>query len=221
MPASVGNVNNRGGWRRRGIVLLVVIFPVIAGMISARQAGRWLVRGDAPAKADVIVVLSGGMPYRAEAAAKVFHLGYAPEIWVSKPVGPGGDLQSFGIHFVGEEEYNREILVHLGVPESAVHIFPEQIVDTEEEVAEIQWEMRRMGKKKVIIVTSPQHTRRVRALWHSLVGGQLQVFVCAAEEDPFDADHWWRNTRDALAVVREYLGLANVWAGMPVRPVAH
>jgi len=221
MPASVGNSKTRRGWKRRRLVLLAVIFLVIVWIVCAREAGRWLVRGDAPAKGDVIVVLSGGMPYRAEAAARVFHMGYAPEIWVSKPAGPAGDLQSFGIHFVGEEDYNREILVHLGVPESAVHIFPDEIVDTEEEVAEIQREMRRAGMKRVIIVTSPQHTRRVRALWRRLGGGQLQLLVCAAGEDPFDADHWWRNTRDALAVVREYLGLANVWAGMPVRPVAH
>jgi uncharacterized SAM-binding protein YcdF (DUF218 family) len=221
MPASFSDANNRGDSKRRRLVLLAVIILVIVVIISAREAGRWLVRGDEPAKADVIVVLSGGMPYRAESAAKVFHLGYAPEIWVSKPASPAGDLQSFGIHFVGEEVYNREILVHLGVPESAVHIFPEEIVDTEEEVAEIQREMRRTGKQKVIIVTSPQHTRRVRALWWRLAGGQLQLLVYAAGEDPFDADHWWRNTRDALAVVREYLGLANVWAGMPVRPVAH
>jgi uncharacterized SAM-binding protein YcdF (DUF218 family) len=203
------------------MVLLVLLFLVAVGIVCAREAGRWLVRRDAPAKADVIVVLSGGMPYRAESAAKIFHMGFAPEIWVSKPVGPAGDLQSFGIHFVGEQDYNREILVHLGVPESAVHIFPDEIVDTEEEVAEIQREMRRTGKKRVIIVTSPQHTRRVRALWRRLVGDQSRLLVYAAGEDPFDADHWWRNTRDALAVVREYLGLANVWVGMPVRPVAH
>lgn len=221
MPKSVSDPKNRGGWKRRRIALLAVFFLFTVGIVCAHEAGRWLVRGEAPAKADMIVVLSGGMPYRAQAAAKVFHMGYAPEIWVSKPVGPAGDLQSFGIRFVGEEAYNREILVHLGVPESAVHIFPDEIVDTEEEVAEIQREMRRTGKKKVIIFTSPQHTRRVRALWHRLDGGQLQLLVCAAEEDPFDAGHWWRNTRDALAVVREYLGLANVWAGMPVRPVAH
>jgi hypothetical protein len=34
-------------------------------------------------------------------------------------------------------------------------------------------------------------------------------------------DHWWRNTRDALAVVREILGLINLWAGLPVRPHSH
>jgi hypothetical protein len=67
-------------------------------------------------------------------------------------------------------------------------------------------------------VTSPQHTRRVKALWNRLADKNLTAIVRAAPDDPFDAEHWWRNTRDALFVVREVLGLMNVWAGLPVRP---
>lgn len=119
---------------------------------------------------------------------------------------------------MGEEEYDRGILIAEGVPESAVHIFPGTIVDTEQEVEETAREMRGTGKTTVIIVTSPQHTRRVKALWKQVVRDNLKLIVRAAWEDPFDADHWWRNTRDALSVVREYLGLANTWAGLPVRP---
>jgi uncharacterized SAM-binding protein YcdF (DUF218 family) len=85
-------------------------------------------------------------------------------------------------------------------------------------VEEVTREMRRAGKTKVIIVTSPQHTRRVKALWRKDAGGDLGVLVHAAREDPFDADHWWRNTRDFLAVVRETMGLINIWAGSPVPP---
>jgi hypothetical protein len=44
-------------------------------------------------------------------------------------------------------------------------------------------------------------------LWKKLVGKNLSLVVYAAHEDPFDADHWWRNTRDVYSVVRETLGL--------------
>jgi uncharacterized SAM-binding protein YcdF (DUF218 family) len=209
-------IKTRNRHRRTGLLVLFVC--VIAAVIAVRGAGRWLIREDPPSHADLIVVLSGGMPYRAEAAAKVFLDGDAPEVWVSRPESPAPDLLARGIHFVGEEEYNRDILIALGVPESALHVFPETIVDTEQEVDEVAREMRDAGKTSVIIVTSPQHTRRVRALWHQLVGDNLKMTVRAAWEDPFDADHWWRNTRDAHSVVREYLGLVNVWAGLPVRP---
>jgi len=205
------------GFRSRA-ALLVLLVLLAGALIAVRQAGHWLVREDPLSQAGVIVVLSGGMPYRAEGAAKVFRLGYAPEVWVSRPESPASDLQELGIHYVGEEDYNREILTHQGVPDSAVRIFPEAVVNTAQEVEEIAREMRRTGKTSVIIVTSPQHTRRVKVLWKKIVGDEPKLIVRAAAEDPFDAGHWWGNTRDALAVVREYLGLANAWAGLPVRP---
>ena len=203
---------------RRRIGILVVLILLVGAVIVIRGAGRWLVREDSLTRADMIVVLSGGLPYRAEAAATIFRGGYAPEVWVTRPESPAPDLLARGIHYVGEEEYNRDILVALNVPESAVHILPGTIVDTEQEMESIAGEMRSTGKTSVIIITSPQHTRRVRALWKHVVGNNLKMTVRAAWEDPFDADHWWRNTRDALSVVREYLGLTNAWAGLPVRP---
>jgi uncharacterized SAM-binding protein YcdF (DUF218 family) len=205
--------------RRRGIfVLTVLLLLVVVGVVVFRNVGHWLVREDAPGKADVIVVLSGELPYRAEGAANVFKSGCAPAVWVSRPEGPQQELAALGIHFVGEEEYNREILVREGVPDAAIQIFPDTIANTQQEVEETAREMRRDGKHTVIIVTSPQHTRRVKALWRKLVGEDPRVIVRAAWGDPFDADHWWRTTADVLAVVRESMGLLNVWTGLPVRP---
>ena len=206
--------------RRRPVVfaLAILLLLAVVGVVVFRNVGHWLVREDALGKADVIVVLSGGLPFRAQAAAEVFKSGYAPAVWVSRPLGPREELAALGIQFVGEEDYDRKILVQQGVPDSAIRIFPDTIVNTQDEVEEISREMRRDGMHTVIIVTSPQHTRRVRALWRKLVGDDPRVIVRAAWDDPFDADHWWRTTADLLAVVREAMGLLNVWAGLPVRP---
>jgi uncharacterized SAM-binding protein YcdF (DUF218 family) len=198
--------------------LALLLLLVVVGVVVFRNVGRWLVREDALGKADVIVVLSGGLPFRAQAAAEVFKSGYAPAVWVSRPLGPREELAALGIQFVGEEDYDRKILLQQGVPDAAIRIFPDTIVNTQDEVEEISREMRRDRMQTVIIVTSPQHTRRVRALWRKLVGDEPRVIVRAAWDDPFDADHWWRTTADVLAVVREAMGLLNVWAGLPVRP---
>jgi uncharacterized SAM-binding protein YcdF (DUF218 family) len=198
--------------------LALLLLLVVVGVVVFRNVGRWLVREDALGKADVIVVLSGGLPFRAQAAAEVFKSGYAPAVWVSRPLGPREELAALGIQFVGEEDYDRKILLQQGVPDAAIRIFPDTIVNTQDEVEEISREMRRDRMHTVIIVTSPQHTRRVRALWRKLVGDEPRVIVRAACDDPFDADHWWRTTADVLAVVREAMGLLNVWAGLPVRP---
>lgn len=210
--------STRSRFQRRRAAWVLLILLLAVGFFAVRNAGHWLTREDPLEHADVIVVLSGGLPYRAQGAADVYKAGYAPEVWVSYPSGPQQELGELGIHFVGEEEYNREVLIHEGVPENKIAIFPDVIINTEDEVQETAREMRRQGKHAAIIVTSPEHTRRVKALWKAIAGKDLKAVIRAAPTDPFDADHWWRNTQDSLAVVREMLGLVNVWFGLPVRP---
>jgi uncharacterized SAM-binding protein YcdF (DUF218 family) len=202
----------------RNALLILALVVCAAGVFAFRGAGRWLVREDALGPADAIIVLSGSMPARAEEAGRIFRLGFAHEVWVSRPVSPREELDAMGIHYLGEEDFNRAVLVHEGVPEADISIFPQPIVNTEQEIEEITGQMRREQIANVMIVTSPQHTRRVRALWRKLAGNDLKLIVRAAPEDPFDADHWWRNTHDTFSVVREILGLLNAWLGLPVRP---
>jgi uncharacterized SAM-binding protein YcdF (DUF218 family) len=199
-------------------VILSVLF--VAAILVFRGVGNWLIREDPLMHADALVVLSGGLPYRAEAAAHYFESGYASEVWLTRPEGPSEEMRELGVQYVSEEDYDRQILFHFQVPEKSVRILPNTVIDTEQEVDEIAGELRKEAKSSVIIVTSPEHTRRVRALWKKLAGEHLKAVVRAAREDPFDADHWWGNTRDALSVVREILGLMNVWAGLPIRPHA-
>lgn len=203
---------------RHRILASVLLLAVITGVIAFRGAGRWLVREDPLAPADAIVVLSGGMPYRAEGAADLYRGKYAPEVWITTPESPVRHLSEMGIRFVGEEDYSRQVLIQEGIPADAVRILPDQIINTEEEIDEIVHEMRVLAKHRVIIVTSAPHTRRVRTLWSRIAPSNETAFIEAASEDPFDADHWWRNTRDTYAVVREFMGLMNAWAGLAVRP---
>lgn len=202
----------------RQLVILLAILIVAVGVTAFRGAGRWLVREDPLVAAEAIVVLSGSMPQRAEGAADLYRAGYAPEVWVTRPDSPEGDLAAMGIQFIGEEEYSRQVLAHHGVPARAIRILPDAVINTEEEIEEIAREMQASHKSHVIIVTSPQHTRRVRTLWSRLAASNQIATVEAAAEDPFDRDHWWRNTHDAYAVVREMMGLMNAWAGLTVRP---
>ena len=201
---------------------LVIVALIIFGcsVFAFRRAGRWLVREDPVSHADAILVLSGSMPYRVEEAAKIYNSGYAPEVWLTHPVSPAEELQSMGIHYVSDEDYDKEVLIHDGIPPLAIHVLPDEIIDTEQELDEAEAEMKSDGKSTIIIVTSPQHTKRVGVLWHRLFGSNPKAIIRSAPEDPYDADHWWRNTRDSLGVVREYLGLLNAWTGLHIRPKA-
>ena len=182
------------------------------------RAGSWLVREDPLSKCTAIVVLSGAMPERALQAAEIYREGYAPEVWITQPTEPKRTMIAFGVPFDGEDESSRRVLMHEGVPEKAIHVLSPGIVNTADEVDVIADSLKRAQGTAAIVVTSKAHTRRVRALWNHLEAGRGQIIVRAAKTDSFDAAHWWRSTHDALDVVREVLGLFNVWAGLPLKP---
>jgi uncharacterized SAM-binding protein YcdF (DUF218 family) len=206
--------------RRPQVWAFVVLAILFAGLLAFRNVGRWLVVEDPLQKATAIVVLSGRMPDRALEAARIYQQGYAPLVWLTHSTEPGATLQKHSVNFIGEEQYNKELLIHQGVPENAIEVLNPPIVNTADEMRTIGSAIRKEQQGTVILVTSQVHTRRVRALWKRLSARDGRAIVRGVSDDDYDAAHWWRNTRDALDVVREILGLMNAWAGMPLQSAA-
>jgi uncharacterized SAM-binding protein YcdF (DUF218 family) len=180
--------------------------------------GRWLDKEDPPQKAAAIAVLSGRMPSRALEAARLYNQGYAPQIWLSYSVEPGATLEKYSVPYAGEEFYDRMLLLHQGVPDSAIHILAPPIVNTADEMRTFGQALRKENLHRIIIVTSKAHTRRAAVLWRRLSGSDGEAVVRGASGDGYDPAHWWGSTGDALDVVREILGLLNAWAGLPLQP---
>jgi uncharacterized SAM-binding protein YcdF (DUF218 family) len=221
-PEGVAALERPDRRRTRRITFFSVVFVLLSGLLWVfLRAGVWLVVQDPLAPAQTIVVLSGRMPFRALEAARLYRENAAPQVWVSQPVGPAAQLAEMQIPFVGEDFYNQRILLAMGVPAGATRILPEPSANTAEEVAQIARLARDADMSSLIIVTSSPHTRRVHTIWHRLVGDSPRLIVRHPADDSFDALHWWRNTQDALDVVREWLGLANAWAGFPAQPNPH
>jgi uncharacterized SAM-binding protein YcdF (DUF218 family) len=202
-------------WRRvlRIAVVLVVLF-VLLDVFLVRNIGRWLVVQDPLEKGQAIVVLSGGLPVRALAAAEVYRAGWARQVWLTRSTQTAEALAPLGVSYTGEEVYDTQVLIHEGVPAQAIHVLPDPIVNTADELTEIAAALPADKSGVVIIVTSKAHARRVRALWRRL--GRGRAIVRAAPGDRFEPERWWRNSGDALDVVREILGLFNTWAGLPL-----
>jgi uncharacterized SAM-binding protein YcdF (DUF218 family) len=209
-----------GRFRRRSVLAIgfAIVLFVLAGIYAFYHAGSWLVREDSLEKSRAILVLSGGLPYRALAAAEIYRDGYAKEVWLTQPLEPGAAMEGLHLPYAGEQEYSRMVLIEKGVPPGDIRILKPRILNTADELHIVAEALDQQRGAAVIVVTSKAHTRRVRALWEKVSrgNGSGRIVVRAAPEDYFDATHWWRSTPDALSVVREYLGLLNVWAGLPV-----
>jgi len=218
-PRNTQSASNKKG--RRIVVVLIIIGSVAAfGGAGVVTVGYWLVVADPLENAQAIVVLSGGVPFRAMEAASIYRNGRAPEVWITRAIRPSREaaLAKLGIQFVREETYNKQVLQKLGVPADAIRLLNKGVHNTEDEVQLVAQELKRTGGERVILVTSKAHTRRVKTIWNALVGDSAEAIVRHAKEDPFDPRRWWRNTKDALTVSREVLGMMNVWAGFPLRP---
>jgi uncharacterized SAM-binding protein YcdF (DUF218 family) len=202
------------GWLIAGGILIAVVVVAVVFF----TVGSWLVVDDPVVHADAILVLSGRMPERAIAAARLYKAGYADQVWISPPLSAAEELKAMHIAYIGEDFYNEKVLIAMGVPPDSIRILDHPDANTEAEVRQIAEDLRSSQLHSVIIVTSKPHTRRVRTIWRKLVGTRPLMIVRYPEDDSYDGAHWWRHTRDALDVVRETLGLLNAWAGFPLRP---
>lgn len=219
MPGLVlGSILPTKAKRRNHLWVLITGVLLFAGLFIFFNIGRWLVAEDPLEKASAIVVLSGRMPSRALEAARIYREGYASQVWLTHSTEPGASLEALSVPFTGEESYDRLILMRKGVPESAIRVLDPPIVNTADEMRTIGQALRQEKQRKVILVTSKVHTRRVKALWKQISAVQGDAIVRGVSDDGFDPGHWWGNTSDALDVVREALGLVNAWAGLPVQP---
>ena len=204
----------------RRLLILVAVLMLMAGatLWAFRHVGRWLVIQDSLQRARAIVVLSGLCPYRAMEAAEIYRQGWAPEVWLFQDDPRGAeDAFAAGIHYVTEAEWDRQVLERLGVPATAIRVLDTPTTNTVSEAYLVASELRRTGGDRVILVTSPMHTRRVKAIWRS-VGGYSQAILRYDASEPTDPDHWWRATPDVEAVVHELLGLINLRLGFVSKP---
>jgi uncharacterized SAM-binding protein YcdF (DUF218 family) len=190
-------------------------------LLSAAVFLLCLGRGSSPKtleKAQAIVVLKGACPCGPWKQRNYIEKGFAPKVWLTRPTEPGAALEAMGIPFVGEDFYNSRILMHEGVPADAIRVLQPSVLNTADELTAVSAALAEERSSKVIIVTSKVHTRRVQILWHRIAAGGGQALVRAAADDPVEPGRWWHTTGDALDVVREFLGILNAWAGMPLHP---
>src|SRR5215472_12076669 len=122
-------------------IAATLVLLVGAALLFPQQV---LVIDNGQVRADAIVLLGGGAGERPARAAELFHLGVAPKILVSG---------------AGDSDGNRLLLMHRGVPSSAISLEPNSRTTKENALLSIPL-LRANGAKRVILVTTWYHSRR-------------------------------------------------------------
>jgi uncharacterized SAM-binding protein YcdF (DUF218 family) len=169
-------------------------------------AGRFLVREDPLAASDAIFVLAGGTVDRWLEGVELYRERHAPLIVLS----PGRldqaemDVRAKGIRWPSDAELARDAILQLGVPSDVVQIMPGNLDNTAQEAEAFHRFVNQTGWRRVIVVTSPYHTRRTRfAFRREFAGSPVELVIRASRFDESDPPRWWRHRGDIRFVTSE------------------
>lgn len=200
----------------RLVLALGVCALVILVVVTFRGLGPWLVVNEPLTPSDVIFVTDGQTPQRELEGAALFLDGWAPRVAVTLP----RDLMSSDTRDLSGEptpqERSVQVLRHRGVPDGAIVRLERMVENTEQELQADFDYARAHGFRRVIIVSSPYHTRRIRVIWRSRFEGEIPALVRATRYEPGDPSRWWRSRRPLEAVLHEVFGILNFLLGHPI-----
>ena len=182
---------------RIALALAVLILALAAAAFFFPQ--KILCVDSGPVKADVMVILGGGLGERPERAAELFKEQDAPRIIVSG---------------LGDCEINRRILLKAGVPAGAIQLEGKSRMTRENAEFTIQL-LRAENVHRVILVTSWYHSRRA-LLCFEHYAPEIQFYSRPSYFAYARAD--WPHKKVEHRIYLEYPKLAGYWLCYGVRP---
>jgi uncharacterized SAM-binding protein YcdF (DUF218 family) len=181
---------------------------LVAGVFHTailRGLGDYLVRSEAPQKADIAVVLAGDSAgNRILKGAELVREGYAPQALVSGPSGLYGFYEcDLAIAFAEKH----------GFPASYFVAVPNHSHSTKEEAAAILPELRRRGVHTVLLVTSDYHTRRAVGIYRA-DAPEMRFIPIAAPDEYFSPQGWWKSREGRKTFAFEWIKTVSEWIGL-------
>jgi uncharacterized SAM-binding protein YcdF (DUF218 family) len=205
----------RSRWRVP-VRLLFAAAVLATGTLVGCCLGAWLVAADPPARSDAIFVLDGLTPLRELEAAALFREGWAPRIVLALPRSP---IPEEVRRLAGDptpQERAARVLRRGDVPAGEIVHLDRPVENTLEEL-QVDFEYARArGFRRVIIVTSPYHTRRVRIIWNARFEREVPALVRPTRYEPVDPSRWWRSGHALEEVLHEAVGIVHFFIGTPI-----
>jgi len=193
---------------RRPLIGMFVLATVVAGGWLLREpvlvgaADLWII-SDPVSRADAIVVLWGGLATRPFEAAELWRRGLADKILISQ--APEERAVSIGA-MPSPTEFNREILLKLGVPAGAIETFGTTNKNTRDEAVALREWSERNAASMFIIPTEIFPARRVRWIFRrEFSGTTVSIEVPSIEPPDYTRRDWWKTEHGLVAFQNEVL----------------
>ena len=192
--------------RKLRITIGVAALVIAAGAWTFVGLGRFLATEHPLQKADAIFVFAGSLAERPLEAADLFREGFAPKIVVTRATIEQATLQlgKRGVRIPTQFDLNKEVLLQLGVPATAL-VTPTFIHDNTGEEARTLRELALEQKwRTVILVSSKYHLRRLTlAAGRALRGTDVKIVARGSRYDQSVPARWWTRRGDIRWIASE------------------
>ena len=190
----------------RRLLLTVAVVLLGGATYGCVRLGSFLAAEDELARADAIFVFAGTQAERPLEAVDLFNAGYAPVIVLTRPTDEEAVelLSRRGIVLPTRFALMRDVLRKLGIPDTAI-VVPDRLHDnTAQEAESLRSLAVARGWRRVILVSSKYHLRRVRmATRRALRGTNVEILLRASRYDPAMPSRWWRRRSDLRQILWE------------------
>jgi uncharacterized SAM-binding protein YcdF (DUF218 family) len=186
---------------------LVLLYLTREPLLTAAACS--LTIDDAKAPADYLVVLGGDAETRPFTAAALYHKGFAPKVLIFEH--KTNRITDLGLAPTHDELYRRMLELE-GVPATAIQRLPGVVGSSWDEAQTLQRFLASHHAQRVILVTSPEHTRRAHWIFRKVLARMhVEVRTAPAHHLRFDETNWWKSDEGILAYLHEYLKLPLYW----------
>jgi len=194
-------------FRKVPFLILVTLIATLAltHSIWLGALGAFLIRADQPARADYAVVLAGDSTgHRIITAAELVRKGFVPKAIIDGPLGT---------YDFAESDLAFDFAIKRGYPAEYFIKLPMQATSTQQEAKIVTAELRRLGARSFLLVTSDYHTRRAGGAFRELADG-MEMRVVAAPDKFYRWNSWWRSREAQKIFYIEWSKTVASWFGI-------
>lgn len=186
-----------------GLVLIFGLLYLLKNPIL-RGFGNYLVVEDTSQSVDASFILSGSVMERSKEAMKTYQIESPLFICMGSTVS--ADLEAYG-EIRTDAELCRDALLRQGADSADIRIL-KRGMSTFEESEEILGYSVVEGFKRIMIISSKFHTRRIDKVFRKKFRKKgIEVIIRGAEPLDYAIDTWWQEESGMIFVTNEYLKL--------------
>lgn len=201
----------------RILAVVAITVTLLATLFTTRNAwlpfiAYLLSVNDELEKADAIVVLSAGSPWRNKKGAELYYQGLAPIVITLGDSYYDHLLPALGQRLT-DAELNARLLAHYGVPGSHIVPLPGKVEGTYDEALILRRYIEQKNSiHSIILVTSGFHSRRAKWIFRKVLQDRpIKIMAVEAGNPFFSVENWWQHERGVVAVFNEYIKFAYYW----------